>query len=147
MKQKEKRQLNKLPGRKGKIVDMLKVKKGFSAVFDHISECMAPIIPIVLAGGILKMVVLLFTTLHVLSGSTELILSAIATTPFYFLPVMVAYSAAKHFDTDPLISIISVCVMLLPEFAELMESGERVTFAGIPVIAATYAYSVNPIIL
>ena len=50
---------HKLPGRKGKIVDMLKVKKGFSAVFDHISECMAPIIPIVLAGGILKMVVLL----------------------------------------------------------------------------------------
>lgn len=147
MKQEEKRQLNKLPGRKGKIVDMLKVKKGFSAVFDHISECMAPIIPIVLAGGILKMVVLLFTTLHVLSGSTELILSAIATTPFYFLPVMVAYSAAKHFDTDPLISIISVCVMLLPEFAELMESGERITFAGIPVIAATYAYSVIPIIL
>lgn len=126
---------------------MIKIRKGFSLVFDHISECMAPIIPIVLAGGILKMIVLLLTTLHVLTGTTEIILSAIATAPFYFLPVMVAYSAAKHFDTDPLISIISVCTMLLPEFAELMESGEKVTFLGIPVVAATYAYSVIPIIL
>lgn len=123
------------------------LKKFLSAIFDHISECMAPIIPIVLAGGIFKMVVLLLTAAHILTGTTEVILSAIATTPFYFLPVMVAYSAAKHFDTDPLLAIVSVCVLLLPDFAALMESGEKVTFAGIPVVSATYAYSVIPIIL
>lgn len=126
---------------------MDKVKKGFSTAFEQISECMAPIIPIVLAGGIFKMVVLLLTTMHILSGTTEVILSAIATTPFYFLPVMVAYSTAKQFKTDPLIAIISVCTMLLPDFAALMESGEKVTFIGIPVVPATYAYSVIPIIL
>lgn len=123
------------------------IKKSLSAVFDHISECMAPIIPILLAGGILKMIVLLLTTFHILTGTTEIIMSSIATAPFYFLPVMVAYSAAKHFDTDPLIAIISVCVMLLPDFASLMESGAKVTFIGIPVVSATYAYSVIPIIL
>lgn len=126
---------------------MEKLKKFLSAVFDHISECMAPIIPILLAGGILKMIVLLLTTMHILTGTTETIMSAIATAPFYFLPIMVAYSAAKHYDTDPLIAIISVCVMLLPDFTRLMESGERVTFIGIPVVSATYAYSVIPIIL
>ena len=96
------------------------IKKSISAVFDHITECMAPIIPIVLAGGILKMIVLLLTSLHILTGTTEVIMSAIATTPFYFLPVFVAYSAAKHFDTEPLLAITSVCVMLLPDFAALM---------------------------
>lgn len=126
---------------------MIKIRKSLSAVFDHISECMAPVIPILLAGGILKMLVLLFGTLHILTGTTETILSAIATAPFYFLPVMVAYSAARHFDTDPLVAIISVCMMLLPDFTALMESGERVTFIGIPVVPATYAYSVIPIIL
>lgn len=126
---------------------VVKVKKSLSAVFDHISECMVPVIPILLAGGILKMVVLLLGMLHILTGTTEVILSSIATTPFYFLPVMVAYSAAKHFDTDPLVAIISVCVMLLPDFAALMEGGEKVTFIGIPVVSATYAYSVIPIIL
>lgn len=126
---------------------MKKVKQFLSAIFDHISECMAPIIPIVLAGGILKMVVLLLTALHILTGTTEVILSALATTPFYFLPVMVAYSSAKHFDTDPLLAIVSVCVLLLPDFTALMESGEKVVFAGIPVVSATYAYSVIPIIL
>jgi len=123
------------------------LKKSLSALFDHISECMAPIIPIVLAGGILKMAVLLLTAMHILSGSTEVILSSLATTPFYFLPVMVAYSSAKHFDTDPLLAIVSVCVMLLPDFTALMEKGGEVTFAGIPVVSATYAYSVIPIIL
>lgn len=126
---------------------MINIKKSLSAVFDHISECMAPVIPVLLAGGILKMVVLLFSTLHILAGSTQTIVSAIATAPFYFLPVMVAYSAAKHFETDPLMAIISVCVMLLPDFTALMESGEKVTFIGIPVVGATYAYSVIPIIL
>lgn len=126
---------------------MGKIKKSLSAVFDHVSECMAPVIPIILAGGILKMLVLILTTLHILSGTTETIFSAIATTPFYFLPVMVAYSSAKHFKADELTAIISVCVMLLPDFAALMESGEKVTFIGIPVIPATYAYSVIPIIL
>lgn len=126
---------------------MDRIKRQFSALFDHISECMAPIIPIVLAGGIFKMIVLLLGAFHILSGTTETILSAIATAPFYFLPVLVAYSAAKHFETDPLIAIISVCVMLLPDFSELMESGEKVTFLGIPVVPATYAYSVIPIIL
>lgn len=123
------------------------MKKRFLSAFEQISECMAPIIPILLAGGILKMLVLLLTTLHILSGTTEAILSAIATTPFYFLPIMVAYSSAKQFKTDPLIAIISVCTMLLPDFAALMESGEKITFIGIPVVAATYAYSVIPIIL
>ena len=87
---------------------MDRIKRQFSALFDHISECMAPIIPIVLAGGIFKMIVLLLGAFHILSGTTETILSAIATAPFYFLPVLVAYSAAKHFETDPLIAIISV---------------------------------------
>lgn len=126
---------------------MNKVKKSVLAVFDHVTECMLPVIPILLAGGILKIIVMLLTAVHVLSGNTEVIMSALATTPFYFLPVYVAYSTAKHFDTDPLIALASVCVMLLPDFASLMESGERVTFAGIPVVAATYAYNVIPIIL
>lgn len=126
---------------------MNRIKKGILAAFDHVTECMMPIIPILLAGGILKIVVMLLTAVHVLTGTTEVIMSALATTPFYFLPVFVAYSAAKHFDTDPLLALASVCVMLLPDFAALMEGGEKVTFAGIPVVAATYAYNVIPIIL
>lgn len=126
---------------------MNSIKKQCFVVFDHISECMAPVIPIVLAGGIFKMAVLLLTAFSAIFGTTESILSAIATAPFYFIPVLVACSAAKHFDTDPLIAIISVCVMLLPDFTALMESGEEITFLAIPVVPATYAYSVIPIIL
>lgn len=126
---------------------MNKLKKGILAIFDHVTECMLPIIPLLLAGGILKIIVMILTAIHILSGSTEIIMTALATTPFYFLPVFVAYSAAKHFETDPLLALASVCVMLLPDFAALMESGERVTFAGIPVVSATYAYNVIPIIL
>lgn len=128
-------------------VEMSKLKKGILAVFDHITECMMPIIPLLLAGGILKIIVMLLTAAHLLSGTTETIMSALATTPFYFLPIFVAYSAAKHFDTDPLLALASVCIMLLPDFADLMESGEKITFAGIPVVPATYAYNVIPIIL
>ena len=49
---------------------MNKIKKQCFVLFDHISECMAPVIPIVLAGGILKMLVLLLTTFSILSAMT-----------------------------------------------------------------------------
>lgn len=126
---------------------MSRIKRQCLLLFDHVSECMAPVIPIVLAGGIFKMLVLLLTAISVLSATTETILSSIATAPFYFIPVLVACSSARHFETDPLTAMISVCVMLLPDFTSLMESGEKVTFVGIPVVPATYAYSVIPIIL
>ena len=61
---------------------MNKLKKSILATFDHITECMMPIIPILLAGGILKIIVMLLTAVHVLSGTTEVIMSALATTPF-----------------------------------------------------------------
>lgn len=126
---------------------VMKIKRFVSAMFDHISECMAPIIPVLIAGGILKMVVLVLGMIDILPETTEAIFAAIATTPFYFLPVFVAYSAAKHFDTDSLMAVVSMCVMLLPDFTALMESGEKVTFIGIPVVSATYAYSVIPVIV
>lgn len=126
---------------------VMKVKRFVSAMFDHISECMAPIIPVLIAGGILKLVVLVLGMIDIVPETTEAIFAAIATTPFYFLPVFVAYSAAKHFDTDSLMAVVSMCVMLLPDFTALMESGEKVTFIGIPVVSATYAYSVIPVIV
>lgn len=96
------------------MTDMSKIKNGILAAFDHVTECMMPIIPILLAGGILKIVVMLLSAVHVLSGTTEVIMSALATTPFYFLPVYVAYSSAKHFETDPLLALASVCVIFAP---------------------------------
>ena len=55
---------------------MNKLKKSILATFDHITECMMPIIPVLLAGGILKIIVMLLTAVHVLSGTTEVIRSA-----------------------------------------------------------------------
>ena len=77
------------------------------------------IIPILHTGGILKKVILLLTVPHIMTGTTEVILSSVAAAPFYFLPVMVAFSVAKHFEADSLIAIVSVCTMLLPNFGVL----------------------------
>ena len=59
----------------------------FSRLFDTISACMKPVIPILMAAGILKLLIILigYTGLFTLSPQTEDVLSAVSNAAFYFL--------------------------------------------------------------
>lgn len=75
----------------------------FSRLFDTISACMKPVIPILMAAGILKLLIILigYTGLFTRSPQTEDVLSAVSNAAFYFLPVFTAYSSACHFRVNP----------------------------------------------
>lgn len=124
-------------------------KKLFTVIIDAISECMAPVIPVIIAGGIVKLFTLILTYTGLLTegSSTEKILSLIADSPMYFLPFLIAWSGAVYFGTDIPVAIASVGVLLSPSFIELAASGEELTFAGLKVVSASYAYQTLPIIL
>lgn len=120
-----------------------------SIVIDHISSCMGPVVPILIAGGLVKLLVIIFTyTGLVADGSTtEQVLSIIGDAPLYFLPFLLAYSASVHFKVNTVLAIGAVGAMMSPTFVELASSTEDLFFAGIPLIKADYAYSTIPIIL
>lgn len=127
----------------------MKEKKMILRIMDHISACMTPVVPALLAGGLLKLALLLldYTGIFACLGDTEKILTAVSNAPFYFLPILLTVSCARHFETSSLFALTVVGSLLLPEFADLMEQEGGLTFLGIPVIQTSYAYSVIPVIL
>ena len=120
-----------------------------SIVIDHISSCMGPVVPILIAGGLVKLLVIIFTYTGLVANgnTTEQVLSIIGDAPLYFLPFLLAYSASVHFKVNTVLAIGAVGAMMSPTFVELASSTEDLFFAGIPLIKADYAYSTIPIIL
>lgn len=118
-------------------------------IFDTVTLCMKPVIPLTMASGILKLFIVLlgYTGLFVSHPQAEDILLLISDSAFYFLPLYVAYASAKHFDVNPLHAMVSTATLLLPEFINLMDASEKVYFFIFPVYQTSYAYSVLPIIL
>ena len=78
---------------------------------------------------------------------TLTILTVIGDGAFFFLPLMVAASAAVKFKTNMSLAIAIAGVLVHPGFIELMAKaaqGEHVEFAFIPVTAVKYTYTVIP---
>lgn len=115
----------------------------------HLSSCMLPVIPVLIAGGLLKLTTLILSYTPIISRypDTKMILESIGDAPFYFLPLIVAYASAKHFEADVVSAMAAAGTLLLPGFTNLMEREQEVLFMGIPLYRVTYAYTVFPIIV
>lgn len=92
-------------------------------VMEHISACMGPVIPALLAGGLLKLALLLldFSGILGILGDTGPVLTAVSNAPFYFLPVLLAVSCAQRFNTSAIYALTAAGALLLPEFTALLE--------------------------
>lgn len=124
-----------------------KMNKILTVISDHLSACMAPLIPVIIAGSLMKLICLLLDMGGILSGTTGEILTVIGDAPFYFLPILVAVTAAEHFGADRFYTLGTACMLLMPDFVALLEQSETVTFLGIPLIHANYTYNILPIVL
>lgn len=67
-------------------------------LFDVISSVFVPAVPAFAGAGIIKGLLTLFTTYGLMSNETGLylVLNAIGDSVFYFLPFIIAYTAAKN---------------------------------------------------
>lgn len=121
----------------------------FESFAGLITGIFQPIIPAIAASGMLKALLLLFTSLGVISKESQLysLLLFIADAAFYFLPVLLAYSSAQKFKTNPYIAATLAGVLLHPKLITLLAGEVPVKIAGIPVPNISYASSVLPIIL
>lgn len=93
-------------------------KKGaFNKLIDIISGCFQPILGPLCAAGIVKglnVVLLLILGAGFKASGTYLILNAIGDSVFYFLPVILGYSAARKFNVQPLIGMLIGATMCYP---------------------------------
>ena len=70
-----------------------------SRILDTLSSIFLPILPLFVAGGMLKSLVLILTVFNIVpnDNGVVIVLNAIGDVPFYFLPFMVGYTTAKRF--------------------------------------------------
>lgn len=129
-------------------------KKGLGTRFiEMISSIFTPILPAITASGMIKAVLALCVAFHWVDNTAQTyqIINFIADAGFYFLPILLANSAAKRFKCNPYLAMMVGGVLLHPTFIAMVtaakESGEAIKLAVLPVYNANYASSVIPIIL
>lgn len=120
-----------------------------SKAIDLISAIFTPLLSALAGAGILKGILMILTATNVLSeaSGTYMILYAAADSVFYFLPMILAYTSAKKFNTNIAIAISIAGALIYPSIIELFNTGTNVSFLGIPVVLMSYTSSVIPIII
>lgn len=120
-----------------------------AGILDALIGTMSPLIPAIIGGSMVKLLAMILEMTGVLpkGAPTLTILTVIGDGAFFFLPLMVAASAAVKFKTNMSLAIAIAGVLVHPSFIELMakaSQGEHVEFAWIPVTAVKYTYTVIP---
>ncbi|WP_049009871.1 PTS transporter subunit EIIC, partial [Citrobacter koseri] len=127
----------------------LTFKRIGAGILDALIGTMSPLIPAIIGGSMLKLLAMILEMTGLLEkgASTLTILTVIGDGAFFFLPLMVAASAAIKFKTNMSLAIAIAGVLVHPSFIDLMAKaaeGEHVEFALIPVTAVKYTYTVIP---
>lgn len=113
-----------------------------------VSAILNPIIWPLAGAGLIKAFVALFESLGWIdpASTTYTILGAVDDAIFYFLPIVLALTAARHFKANEITSVAIAGALVYPGIVELA-SATHVTFLGIPVVMASYTSSLLPIIV
>ncbi|WP_430612703.1 beta-glucoside-specific PTS transporter subunit IIABC [Enterococcus sp. DIV0876] len=122
----------------------------FIRFFNVLSAIFNPIIVALAGAGMLKALLVVFTTYQLMDaeGSTYKILAAAGNSVFYFLPLFLAISAARIFKANMFISLAIVAALLEPNFTAMVtENGVTVDFFGIPAVLMGYSGTVIPAIV
>ena len=123
-------------------------------ILNTVAAIFTPVVPAIAASGMLKgilaiavMVANNFYQVDLKPLNTYIILSAASDALFYFMPVILGYSAAKVFKTNEYIAMAIGATLCYPTIVSLMTEESAVTLFGLHVTKANYVSTVIPIIL
>lgn len=129
-----------------------------NSLISTITNIFNPILWLLSAAGILKGIIILCVSMSWLSADsgTYRVFYSAADTVFFFLPVLLGYTASKHFGSNPLFGITIAGALVHPEitnhvnflFAQQASNTapQAADFLGIPIQFINYSNSVIPII-
>jgi len=126
-----------------------KKTRWLDAVIATMSAVFAPIVYILAAAGILQglLIVLGLIDADIKTTGTFAVLNFMSWTPFAFLPVFIAITAARHFKCNPFIAVLCCCALISPDWAALagrIAGGESINFLFFPLSKTVYTSSVLP---
>uniref|UniRef100_UPI00403FBF7D beta-glucoside-specific PTS transporter subunit IIABC n=1 Tax=Candidatus Enterococcus willemsii TaxID=1857215 RepID=UPI00403FBF7D len=128
-------------------------KKGnpLNQLVDVISSIFTPFLGAMAGAGVLKGFLTLALTLGWTTDTSGLytVLFSVADGLFTYLPVILAFTAAQKFKTNPYLAVALGMALVHPSITAAAGAGLEMNFLGIPIIlgATGYTSSVIPIIL
>ncbi|MFD1905881.1 hypothetical protein ACFSQ7_20470 [Paenibacillus rhizoplanae] len=78
---------------------------------------------------------------------TYTVLNAMADSLFHYLPLLLAFTAARKFGANPFTAVVIGGVMLYPSLTTLFANNETIEFMGMSIKPVNYPASAIPIIL
>ncbi|MBQ1827418.1 MAG: PTS transporter subunit EIIC, partial [Erysipelotrichaceae bacterium] len=138
------------------------------SIFPAIVSCVFPILPALLACGLLQATVMLVTKLNIVPADSPTIqtFTWVYNVAYYFMPVLVGYAASRRFNVKAAMAILMGCILVYPDFVELCKAGVGATIPnpggpptvipgtgnagflfGMPIYPATYSSTIIPVIL
>lgn len=114
-----------------------------------ISAIMAPYIPVLATAGIIGGIISLLANLGIMdtNGATYQAYYAVANAVFYFFPILLAYTAAKHFGCNQYIAAVLGAALVYPALNTVLTSGAAISMFGIKLTASNFGGTFIPIVL
>ncbi len=110
-----------------------KKKKSFKeilgSIFPAIVSCVFPILPALLACGMLQAIVMLLVNFKVVPADSPTIatLTWVYNVAFWFLPIFVGYAAAQRFGVKTAMGMLMGAILIHPTFLALVREGAGYT--------------------
>ena len=125
----------------------LTVKRAGSVFMEFVVGVFTPIIPAIAGAGIFKSLLIAAVALGWVAkdNPTYLTLATIPDAVFYFLPLLVTFTAARRLGVNIPLALGIVGLLVFPNFTTLIASGASVFGVTVPVVS--YGTQVFPAIL
>ncbi len=122
-----------------------------SKLIDLVSSIFIPALVVLVAGGIFKGVVAILQVMELVQAGSPTFnfLNAIADAPFYYLPIILGFSAVKKFGGNPYVGMALGGALVHPSVVGMLGNAFELQteFFSIPIKLIPYPSSVFPIIL
>lgn len=131
-----------------KIAKDRSIKGIFMGFLEALSSILAPVIPAICGCGLIQGLLYSVSSFGWVDPDTMVytFFLTIANTAFYFLPMIVAFSAGKRFNCNPYVAAVLGGVMVHPSFVGLAGTSFDL-FGIIPITFADYNSTIVPAII
>lgn len=122
-----------------------------SNILNYLSGCMTPLIPVLIAAGLLKTLLTILgpELLGIISAESDAyaLLDFLYDAGFYFIPILIGFNAAKKLGVNPQLGAYMGAILMAPDFMAMVSEGRPFTILGFNVVMADYSQTVLPIIV
>ena len=123
-------------------------------IISTLTGIFTPILPALTAAGMIKAILAILVAFKWVTSSsmTYQVINFMGDATFYFLPILLANSAAKKLGCNPFLAMMLGGMLIHPNFVNLVAAAKAdpaaaVSIFGLPIANASYSSTVLPILL